>query len=136
MKQMKLNKKTWMIIPLGIGAFVVFYLVFRFLISALNLKTPGREDEETQAVASHENVSASGYDTDAIFAGLGGKENIVSLDNCVTRLRLEVKDSDVINDDILKKAGAKAVIRTGKNSVQVVIGTNVESVAQQMKNQM
>jgi PTS system N-acetylglucosamine-specific IIC component len=47
-----------------------------------------------------------------------------------------VKDSDVINDDILKKAGAKAVIRTGKNSVQVVIGTNVESVAQQMKNQM
>ncbi len=129
--------KTWMIIPLGIGAFIVFYLVFRFLISSLNLKTPGREDEETQIDTPHENAaSANGYDTEAIFAGLGGKENIVSLDNCVTRLRLEVKDSDVINDDILKKAGAKAVIRTGKNSVQVVIGTNVESVAQQMKNQM
>ena len=129
--------KTWMIIPLGIGAFIVFYLVFRFLISSLNLKTPGREDEETQIDTPNENAaSANGYDTEAIFAGLGGKENIVSLDNCVTRLRLEVKDSDVINDDILKKAGAKAVIRTGKNSVQVVIGTNVESVAQQMKNQM
>jgi len=139
-------QKTWLILPLGAAAFVLFYLVFRIMITRLNLKTPGREDEEDPAVPDKadetpladnirqpdENdppVMADRYNVTAILKGLGGKENIVTLDHCITRLRLEVKDTGLVNDDILKKAGARGVMRPGKNSVQVVIGTKVQIVA-------
>ena len=87
---------TLMIIPLGIAAFVVFYLVFYFAITKFNLKTPGREDEEADFAEVDKNAKLANNDFTAIAAavleGLGGKENVESLDNCITRLRLEVKD--------------------------------------------
>ncbi len=128
--------KTWMIIPLGLAAFAVFYIVFRFMIKTMDLKTPGREEEEAAAETGNADTAVSGYDIDAIFAGIGGRENIVTLDNCVTRLRLEVKDASLIDEALLKKAGSKGVIKTGANSVQVIIGTNVEHVAAAMKKKM
>ena len=86
---------TLMIIPLGIAAFVVFYLVFYFAITKFNLKTPGREDEEADFAEVDKNAKLANNDFTAIAAavleGLGGKENVDSLDNCITRLRLEVK---------------------------------------------
>ena len=64
-----------------------------------------------------------------ILEGCGGKENITSIDNCVTRLRLEVKDITAVNDKVIKSAGVAGVIKPGKTSVQVIIGTKVQFVA-------
>lgn len=64
-----------------------------------------------------------------ILAGCGGKENIVSIDNCVTRLRLEVRDMTAVNDKAIKAAGVAGVIKPGKTSVQVIVGTKVQFVA-------
>ena len=126
-------QKTWLIIPLGIAAFVVFYLVFRFVIVKFDLKTPGREDDEEEEAT----VELANNDYTAIAAtileGLGGKANITSVDNCITRLRLEVKDNTVVNEKKIKEAGVAGVIRTGKTSVQVVIGPKVQFVADEFK---
>ena len=64
-----------------------------------------------------------------ILAGCGGKGNIVSIDNCVTRLRLEVRDMTAVNDKAIKAAGVAGVIKPGKTSVQVIVGTKVQFVA-------
>jgi PTS system N-acetylglucosamine-specific IIC component len=170
-------QKTWLIIPLGAAAFAAFYLVFRFMITAFNLKTPGREGTDSAgegsaavtSAVSRENTTAGAApvadssgtsipesgssvpdtaepareplivencDLYAILDGLGGRQNIDTLDNCVTRLRVEVKDSGAVKDDVLKAAGAKAVVRTGANSVQVVIGLKVQKVADELRKIM
>ena len=123
-------QKTVLIIPLGIAAFVVFYLVFLFAIKKFNLKTPGREDDDLE---EEKNVQLASDDyteiAKKILAGCGGKGNIVSIDNCVTRLRLEVRDMTAVNDKAIKAAGVAGVIKPGKTSVQVIVGTKVQFVA-------
>ena len=123
--------KIWLIIPLGIAAFLVFYFVFLFAIKKFDLKTPGREDDDD--LEAEKNVELVSDDFTAIAAkileGCGGKENIASIDNCVTRLRLEVKDMTAVNDKVIKSAGVAGVIRPGKTSVQVIVGTKVQFVA-------
>ena len=124
---------TWMIIPLGIAAFVVFYVVFRFAIVKFNLKTPGREDDEEtekKAVLSNDNFTEV---ASIILEGVGGKDNVTSIDNCVTRLRLEIKDYTLVDEKIIKSAGVAGVVRPGKNAVQVVVGTKVQFVADEFK---
>ena len=125
---------TWMILPLGIAAFVVFYLVFRFAIVKWDLKTPGREDDDVEAekavVLSNDNFTEVAA---TILEGVGGKENVVSVDNCITRLRLEIKDQALVDEKKIKSAGVSGVIRPGKNSVQVVVGTKVQFVADEFK---
>ena len=123
---------TWMIIPLGVAAFIVFYLVFRFAILKFNLKTPGREEDEEEEKVVLEN---NDYTTIAkiVLEGVGGKENVTSADNCVTRLRLEVKDNTLINEKKIKSAGVAGVIRPSKTAVQVVVGTQVQFVADEFK---
>ena len=127
-------QNTWMIIPLGIAAFVVFYGVFRFAILKFDLKTPGREEDDEEAEKA---VVLSGDDyaktAAAILEGIGGKANITSVDNCITRLRLEIKDQALVNEKQIKAAGVAGVIRPGKNSVQVIIGTKVQFVADEFK---
>jgi PTS system N-acetylglucosamine-specific IIC component len=126
-------QKTWLIIPLGIAAFVVFYVVFRFAITKFDLKTPGREDEEedeTKVVLKNDNFTEVAR---IIMEGVGGKENLASIDNCVTRLRLEVKDYTKVNEKKIKSAGVRGVVRPGKTSVQVIIGTQVQFVADEFK---
>ena len=125
---------TWMIIPLGIAAFVIFYAVFRFAIVKWDLKTPGREDEDEEAeksvVLSNDNFTEVAA---KILEGVGGKDNVVSAENCITRLRLEVKDPLAVNEKVIKSAGVAGVIRPGKTSVQVVVGTKVQFVADEFK---
>ena len=120
--------KTWLIIPLGITAFAVFYLVFRFAITKWNLKTPGREDDQE----GERSIELANNDFTAMAAvileGLGGKENIASIDHCVTRLRLEVKDRLLVDEKKIKSSGASGIIRPGKTAVQVVIGPKVQFV--------
>ncbi len=120
--------KTWLILPLGLAAFAVFYFVFLIAIKKWNLRTPGREEETENEM--NVQIATNDYTAMAemIIEGLGGRENIASLDHCVTRLRMEVKDHLLVSDAKLKAAGAAGVIRPGKNSVQVVIGTKVQFV--------
>lgn len=123
-------QKTWLIIPLGIAAFFVFYFVFLFAIKKWDLKTPGREDDDIEAEKKVE-LASDDYTAIAktILEGCGGKENIASIDNCITRLRLEVKDITLVNDKVIKSAGVAGVMKPGKTSVQVIIGTKVQFVA-------
>ena len=133
-----LAQNVWLIIPLGIAAAIVFYLVFRIMIPALDLKTPGREDDEDteadkSAVLANNDFTAVAA---AILEGLGGKSNITSLDNCITRLRLEVVDYTKVDEKKIKAAGVAGVIRPSKNAVQVIVGTKVQFVADEMKKML
>ncbi len=128
--------KTLMIIPLGIAAFVVFYLVFRFAIVKFNLKTPGREDDEDDFAEADKGATLANNDYTAIAAtvleGLGGKDNVASLDNCITRLRIEIKDYTAVDEKKIKSAGVAGVMRPSKTTVQVIVGTKVQFVADEM----
>ena len=125
----------WLLLPIGLAFGVIYYAVFRFAIVKFNLKTPGREDdeygeEEMKATLSNDNY---GEVAAAIVEGLGGIDNITSIDNCITRLRLEVKDYTAVNDKKIKSAGVAGVLRPSKKSVQVIVGTQVQHVADEMK---
>ncbi len=128
--------RTFLIIPLGIAAAAVFYLVFRTVIPALDLKTPGREDEdedETKIELANDDFTAM---ASIILEGLGGKGNVTSVDNCITRLRLEIKDYTAVDEKKIKTAGVRGVIRPSKTSVQVIIGPKVQFVADEFKKLM
>lgn len=129
--------KTWLILPLGLAAFVVFYLVFRFAIVKFDLKTPGREDDDVEAEKS---VKLSNNDftevARIVLEGVGGKENVANLDNCITRLRFEIKDYTKVDEKKIKSAGVAGVIRPNKTAVQVIVGTKVQFVADEMKKML
>ena len=136
--QLPLAQKVWLIIPLGIAAAVVFYAVFRFAIVTFNLKTPGREDDADNA-EEMKAVLANGDFTEVakiILEGLGGKANVTSVDNCITRLRIEVKDYTAVDEKKIKSAGVAGIIRPSKTSVQVVIGPKVQFVADEVNRLM
>ena len=130
-------QNTWMILPLGAAAFLVFYVVFRFAIVKFDLKTPGREDDDLEAEKSAV-LANNDYTAVAktVLEGLGGKENVTSLDNCITRLRLEIKDYTKVDEKKIKSAGIAGVIRPSKTSVQVIVGTKVQFVADEMKKML
>lgn len=120
--------KPLLIIPIGLGIGALYFFVFVFLIKKFNIPTPGREEDEetknTKIETSDMNELAVSY-----IEALGGEDNILTVDNCVTRLRLSVKDNGIINDSKLKSLGARGVIRPTKGAVQVIVGTNVQFVA-------
>lgn len=137
------SKTNWIgIVIAGIGYFVVYYFLFSFLIKKFNLKTPGREDDANAEVklytkadvnakkgkASSKGANASDDELSiAIVHGLGGKSNIESVDNCITRLRCVVVDSKKVKDDVLKATGAAGVIKSG-SGVQVIYGPKVSII--------
>ena len=122
-----------LLVGLGIGA--LYFIVFYFLITKLNLPTPGREDEDTTETAVNTNTSSNKEKGAKYVEYLGGKENIVSVNNCATRLRLEVVDSAKLNKDGLKSLGAKGIVtpKNDKTVAQIVIGPTVEFVAEDIK---
>lgn len=123
-----------LIIPIGVGIGLLYFLIFFVLIKKLNLPTPGREDDDDEFT---ENINLNTTDENVYgkyIQYLGGKENILKVDNCATRLRLEVGDSSLIDEKKLKSIGARGVVRLDKNSAQVIVGTNVEFVADGIKN--
>ena len=126
-------ENVWMLIPIGLVFFVLYYVIFRFIITRFDLKTPGREDD--QETEMHIELANDDYTGMAriILEGVGGPENVASVDNCVTRLRLEVKDRLKVDEKKIKSSGAAGVIRPGKTSVQVVIGPKVQFVADEFK---
>lgn len=128
---------TWMIIVIGLVVAVIYYVLFRVLIVKLDLKTPGREDDDLEAekkvVLSNNNFTEVAK---IVLEGLGGKENVKSLDNCITRLRLEIKDYTKVDEKKIKSAGVAGVMRPSKTSVQVIVGTKVQFVADEMKKML
>ena len=129
--------KTWMIIPLGLAALVVFYAVFYFAITKFDLKTPGREDDDEEAekkvVLANNNYTEV---ASAVLAAIGGKENVKEVGYCATRLRFEVLDNAKVDEKAVKAAGAAGVIRPSKNACQVIIGTKVQFVYDELKKML
>lgn len=128
-------QNPWMIILIGLVFFALYYIIFRIIIAKFDLKTPGREDDDE----FEENIFISGDMNELAIKyidALGGYDNIVSVDNCVTRLRLGVKDNGIIEDKNLTKLGAKGIMRPGKKNIQVIVGTNVQFVADAIKAEL
>ena len=144
------------LIIVGIVYAVVYYFLFLFMIKKFNLKTPGREegDEEVklyskadyqakagipQADIKEENKGAKGAKNEiqekapAVLKALGGEENIVSVDACITRLRVEVKDKANVNKDELKALGAAGVVEVG-NGIQAIFGAKADAYKNEIKN--
>jgi PTS system N-acetylglucosamine-specific IIC component len=130
-----LATKPLLIIPIGLSFAVVYYFLFRFMIVKLDLKTPGREDEEQFAEADGAAGAGGGLRDKAVkvLEAIGGKENIKDLDACITRLRLVVKDEKLVDDRALKGLGAAGVMRLGQGSVQVVFGTQSELLKEEIR---
>lgn len=131
-----LAQNPWLVIPIGLAVGVVYYLVFRFCIQKFSLKTPGREDDdidETTIKLANNDYTAIAR---VVLEGLGGKGNITNVDNCITRLRLEIKDYTLVDEKKIKSAGVAGVMRPNKTSVQVIVGTQVQHVADEFKKLM
>lgn len=122
-------KNTWMLLPMGAVFGGLYFVVFVAAIRIWNLKTPGREDEEVnERVESDPSQLASQY-----IQALGGKGNLTDIDACITRLRLELVNPELVDQKALKDLGSKGMVKVGKNNIQVVIGTAAESLATAMK---
>ena len=141
------NAKTHWIWVVVVGAvyFVLYYLIFRFMISKFNYKTPGRDDAEEVKLYTRADVNArsaaSGNNAPAgddpvsalIVEGLGGTDNLSDVDCCATRLRCTVKDAALVRQDVLKASGASGVICKG-NGVQVVYGPKVAVIKAKLED--
>ena len=137
--QNPLANKWYMLLVMGVGFFLLYFVIFYFLIGWLNLKTPGRGEDD--AVADHMEDSAAGDDkiaTDAarIIEGLGGKDNIDSLDYCTTRLRVGVKERALVDDSLIKRAAVSGVIHPSEKSVQVIVGPAVQFMYDEVSHQL
>jgi PTS system N-acetylglucosamine-specific IIC component len=131
------NKATHplLLLPVGLVYFGLYYGLFRFVISWLNLKTPGREDlqEGGDGVAEGSLVAAPADKALAYIAALGGAANIVSLDACTTRLRLVMANQSLVDEAALKRLGARGMIKPSATALQVVVGAEADQVAGEMR---
>lgn len=129
-------QNPWILLLLGVGWFFIYFGTFYFLIKRFNLKTPGRGDELDEQDADNVGTSLTGYHGTAekFIAALGGKDNIMDVDNCATRLRMEIADTSKVDEHALKRAGAAGTIKPGGHSVQVVYGLNVQFVKDAMED--
>lgn len=132
---LNLGTNPWLIIPIGLVIGALYFIVFYWAIKKFNIPTPGREDDEefTPNISIDKDLEtvATKY-----IETLGGKDNIVTVDNCATRLRLELKDTSIVNEKELKKNGAKGTVKISNTSYQVIVGTNVQFVADAIKAQL
>lgn len=138
-----LASQPYMLLVQGLVFAVIYYFLFRFLIVKLNLKTPGREDKpesvegEEGEEAVNESENNSSEDKFAvmgaqIYEGLGEDDNIRSVDYCTTRLRVEVEDMDKVDQDKIKATNVPGINVVGKHSIQVIVGTSVQFVADEV----
>ena len=137
-----------MLLVQGIVFFILYYVIFRFVIQFFNLNTIGRGDNELVDPTDEDAIEKESADTkqsngskysksaSQILDGLGGAQNITSLTNCATRLRLELEDNSIIDEQKIKSAGAVGVTKSGKHSTQVIIGTHVQQVADEIEKQI
>ena len=128
-----------MVIPVGAVAIVAWFLVFRFLILKLNLVTLGREDDDELLDEADDPSSAalaSGISPESvqvIIDGLGGAANIKSVMNCFTRLRVDVEDMSLVDEDKINEYKNSGIVHGGPNNIQIVIGLKVQDVTEAVK---
>ena len=126
----------WMLIVQGLVFAVIYYFVFDFMIRKFNMKTPGRgdDDDDDAASAAFDTATSSTGDKYAdlagkLYAALGGHDNITEIENCITRLRMGVVDSSKVDVDAIRKTGVPGVKVIDKKNVQIIVGTQVQAVA-------
>ena len=127
----------WMLIVQGLVFAVIYYVIFTLMIKKLDLNTPGRNVEATEMNETVlKTTGSSAYDerATAIFEALGGAENIISLTNCATRLRLRVNDMDKVDMDRIKATGVPGTHVLDDQNLHVIVGTDVEFVADRMRD--
>jgi len=127
--------QPYMLLVQGLVFAVIYYFVFLFVIKQFNLKTPGREVKSDDV--AEEIAAASGDErymllADEIYEGLGGRDNVDVIDNCTTRLRLQVKDTSKVDQSKIKATGVPGVNVIDGTNIQVVVGTDVQFVADEM----
>ncbi len=138
------EKTNWMMfVPVGILYFILYYFLFHFLILKFHIKTPGREEKEeisVYPVNQSENVpkekevlSKTAVVSEMIVQGLGGAQNIKDIDCCVTRLRCTVRDPALVKDEILRKSGARGVMKKG-DGVQIIYGPLVTVIKSNLED--
>ena len=129
---MHLATKGWLLVPIGIVFFVAYFLIFFFAIKKFNIQTPGREEGGILSDDKEYIKVSSNSDFDEIakryIQALGGKDNIVESDCCITRLRLTVKNVEKFDEIAMKKLGAQGIIKLNKTTAQIIIGTRVEQL--------
>ncbi|MBM7692126.1 PTS system N-acetylglucosamine-specific IIC component [Peribacillus deserti] len=134
--RLPLANQPYMLIVQGLVFAVIYYFLFRFLIVKFNLATPGRGEEVEEAVQA-DGAAAPGNKFTVmaanIYEGLGGDANVTSVDNCVTRLRVEVKSMDAVDQKKIKSTGVPGINIVGPTSIQVVVGTSVQFVADEIE---
>ncbi|MDZ7321807.1 N-acetylglucosamine-specific PTS transporter subunit IIBC [Kosakonia sacchari] len=135
-----LATQWWMLIPQGLVFFVIYYVVFRFAITRFNMLTPGRELAVSGDEADGQDMNVSGNTEQDVsglarqyIAAIGGSSNLTGIDACITRLRLTVKDSSLVNESMAKRLGASGVIRLNKTGVQIIVGFVAEKIADAMR---
>ena len=119
-----------LLVPIGLVYFALYYGLFRFFIVRLDLKTPGREMDETTASAASGQIASGGA---GWVQALGGARNLVSVDACTTRLRLVVADQNSVNEGALKQLGARGFVRPSAETLQVVVGPIADQVASDIR---
>lgn len=138
------EKTNWMMfVPVGILYFILYYFLFHFLILKFHIKTPGREEKEeisVYPVNQSENVpkekevlSKTAVVSEMVVQGLGGAQNIKDIDCCVTRLRCTVRDPALVKDEILRKSGARGVMKKG-DGVQIIYGPLVTVIKSNLED--
>lgn len=135
--RLPLANQPYMLLLQGLIFAVIYYFLFRFLIVKFNLATPGRE-EETDEVEEAERAGTGTSNkftamAAKIYEGLGGDANVTSIDYCATRLRLEVKDMNAVDQQKIKSTGVPGINVVGPQSIQVIVGTNVQFVADEIE---
>ncbi|MGC7589312.1 N-acetylglucosamine-specific PTS transporter subunit IIBC [Bisgaard Taxon 46] len=133
--QNPLAKDWYMLILQGLVFGVIYYVVFRAAIKAFNLKTPGREDDEVDTNVDVQHNATREERAANFIVALGGKENLQSIDACITRLRLVLVDRNKVNEEQLKVLGSKGNVKLGDNALQVILGPEAELIADAMKKQ-
>lgn len=133
---MKLATNGWLLIPVGLAFGILYYLIFVIAIKKLDLPTPGRVDEEGEGL--DELISEIGMDgvAESYIKALGGADNLREVSACITRLRLVVNDSNLIDEEELKKAGASGILKPTANNVQVIVGTKAEIIADEINKNL
>ncbi|MED3824047.1 N-acetylglucosamine-specific PTS transporter subunit IIBC [Priestia flexa] len=127
-------QKPLLLAGVGLIYALLYFMIFYYLIIKLDLKTPGREDEVEGEFEESGALTGSYGDLAKAYAeALGGRGNLLEVDNCVTRLRLKVKDTSIINEVELKRLGAKGVLKLSGQDLQIVVGTDVEFLANELK---
>lgn len=129
----ELATKPMLLVPIGLAFSAIYYFLFVFVITKMDLPTPGRSDDETGDDTLINELGITGVAAKYVTA-LGGANNIEDVDSCITRLRLTLKDNSVVSDDDLKMLGASGVIRPNDKNIQVIVGTKANNIAEEIKD--